>query len=127
MAAIFRIGLLGTDKVRDHCHVSGKYRGAAHDKCNLNFHHRHRVPVIIHNLKGYDSHLIIKLLGSFTKDKITCIANDQEEFISFSLGKFVFLDRMQFMSASLETLANNLKNSGSKFKHLSSEFVKIDY
>ena len=52
---------LGFDRVCDHCHVSRKYHGAAHNKCNLNFHLHDRVPVIIHNLRGNDSHLIVKL------------------------------------------------------------------
>ena len=46
------------NKVRDHCHVSGKYRGAAHWSCNVNFKMTKKVPVIFHNLEGYDSQLI---------------------------------------------------------------------
>ena len=61
---------LDSDKVRDHDHISGKFRGAAHDKCNLNYHPPHRIPIIIHNLRSYDSHLIVKAPGEFPKDKI---------------------------------------------------------
>lgn len=118
---------LGLDRVRDpHYHVSGKYRGAARGKCNLNFHHHHRIPVVIYNLEGSDSHLILKALGSFPNDKIACIANNQEKYISSSLGKFVFLDSLQSMNAALSTLVDNLRNSGNDFKHPSSEFKKTE-
>ena len=54
---------LEEDKVRDHCHVSGKYHGAAHNACNLKFGIPSFIPVVMHNLKGYDSHLIMQHLG----------------------------------------------------------------
>ena len=53
------------DKVRDHCHVTGKYRGAAHWSFNFNTKLSKEVPVIFHNLRGYDSHLIIKEISKF--------------------------------------------------------------
>ena len=53
---------LGDDRVRDHCHLTGKYRGAAHSKCNLKMKIPMFVPVLFHNLEGYDSHLFVKSL-----------------------------------------------------------------
>ena len=51
----------GDKKVRDHCHLTGKYRGCAHDDCNLQFAMRYyKIPVFLHNLKNYDDHLIIE-------------------------------------------------------------------
>ena len=51
------------EKVRDHCHFTGKFRGAAHKICNLHYKKTKFTPVIIHNLSGYDSHLFVKNLG----------------------------------------------------------------
>ena len=71
---------LDGDKIWDHCHITGKYRGAAHNKCNLNYQIPEFFPVLFHNLSGYDSHLFIKKLGG----KLKCIPNNEEKYISFS-------------------------------------------
>ncbi|XP_065662831.1 uncharacterized protein LOC136085451 [Hydra vulgaris] len=72
---------LGNDKLRDHCHIIGKYRGAAHQNCNLNYKIPDFFPVLFHNLSGYDSNLFIKKLSG---DKLSCIPNNEEKYISFS-------------------------------------------
>ena len=74
------------DKVRDHCHVTGKFRGAAHRNCNVNFQLTKKVPVIFHNLRGYDSHLIF---NEFDKSdvKINVIPNGLEKYMAFFLNK----------------------------------------
>ena len=134
-------------KVRDHNHVSGFYRGAAHDKCNLEFKVSNRIPILFHNLKGYDSHHLIKHLGQFNKE-IKVIPNNMEKYVSFSLGterkewdkrsrnfetkirhNLTFIDSFQFMSSSLSKLANNLKQNGiEKFKYTSEAFKdNLDY
>ena len=56
---------VGDNKARDHCHITGKYRGAAHWSCNSNLKLSRKIPVIFHNLRGYDSHLIIKETSKF--------------------------------------------------------------
>ena len=58
--------------VRDHCHITGKYRGSAHKNCNLKLQisaEKIKIPVIFHNLKGYDSHLIMQEIGQIIKDE----------------------------------------------------------
>jgi len=76
-------GELGDDRVRDHCHFTGIFRGSAHNGCNLNYKAPKFIPVIFHNLSGYDSHLFIKKLAR-NREKITCIPNNEEKYISFS-------------------------------------------
>ena len=56
---------VGDDKVRDHCHITGRYRGEAHWSFNINLKLSKSIPVIFHNLRGYDSHLIIKEINKF--------------------------------------------------------------
>ena len=73
----------GEKKVRDHCHFTGKYRGAAHNICNLQFKKTKFTPVIFHNLSGYDAHLFVKNLGQ-SEGNIECIPNNEEKYISFS-------------------------------------------
>ena len=108
------------DKVRDHCHISGKYRGAAHWSCNINLKISKKVPLIFHNLKGYDSHLIFKELNKFNC-KISVIPNGLEKYMSFTLNNnIVFIDSMLFINSSLDKLAKNL--SSEDFKYLSEEF-----
>ncbi|CAB3995060.1 Gastrula zinc finger [Paramuricea clavata] len=99
---------LGDDRVRDHDHVTGMYRGAAHNMCNLKYRITWKVPVVFHNLRGYDSHLIMQEIGKF-KMNINVVPNNMEKYISFSLGKsLVFIDSIQFMASSLEALVSNL-------------------
>ena len=99
---------LGEDRVRDHDHVTGLYRGAAHNICNLKYRITWKVPVVFHNLRGYDSHLIMQEIGKF-KMEVNVIPNNMEKYLSFSLGRnLVFIDSIQFMASSLEALASNL-------------------
>ena len=70
-------------KVRDHCHFTGRYRGAAHNSRNLKYRKPNFTPVAFHNLSGYDSRLFIKNLG-FSAGNIDCIPNIKERYISFT-------------------------------------------
>ena len=127
---------LKDDKVRDHCHYTGRYRGPAHNSCNLKYRKPKSIPVFFHNLTGYNSHLFVKKLGSSNeKENIDCIPNNEEKYISFSKNikvgeykdkktgevrdktfKIIFKDSFKFLPASLETLVNNLPKDA--FKNL---------
>ena len=117
---------LGEDRVRDHCRLSGRFRGAAHEVCNLKYKVPKFFPVVFHNLSGYDSHLFIKTLWNSEGD-ISWIPNNEENYISFTkqviVDKFVnnegkavnvkrelrFIDSVRFMASSLDKLSSNLK------------------
>ena len=103
-------------KVKDHCHYKGKFRGAAHSKCNLNYQVQKEIPVIIHNFT-YDTHFIINQLAIEFKGELNCTGDNMENYITFSIpikkelnnGKTVtyklqFIDRFRFMSAALSEL-----------------------
>ena len=108
------------NEVRDHCHITGKYIGAAHYSCNINLKITKNVPMIFHTLKGYDTHLIFKEMCKFNV-KISVIPNGLEKYMAFTLNKnLVFVDSMLFMNSSLHKLVKNLGHSD--FKYLSEEF-----
>ena len=102
-------------KVRDHCHVTEKFKGAAHWSCNINLQLTKKVPIIFHNLKCYDSHLIFCELNK------SVVTNGLEKYMTFFLNKnLVFIDSMQFMNSSLNKFVKNL--SDEDFKYLIEEF-----
>ena len=114
------------DKVRDHDHLTGKYRGAAHSKCNLFLRKTTKIPVFLHNFRGYDSHIICLALEKFPNKSIKVIGQNLEKYLTMNFGKhIVFKDSYQFLGASLAQLANNLFNSGglSNFHHIKEEFL----
>ena len=119
-------------KVRDHCHYTGKFRGAAHQSCNLKFQRPKFTPVFFHNLQNYDAHLFVRALGLMDEVlSIKCIPNNDEKYISFSLKfelkritkwdfkteewkevvvkhEIRFLDSLKFTLSGLEGLVKNL-------------------
>ena len=124
-----------TDKdirVRDHCHITGKYRGSAHQECNLQLRlnpEKIKIPVIFHNLRGYDSHFIMQEIGAIVKNytyknykgeekqmNINAIPNNMEKYMAFMLGNHLtFIDSFQFMGFSLEKLVSNLPKESLKY------------
>lgn len=120
-------GELKNDRVKDHCHLTGKFRGAAHNSCNLNYRYPSFIPIIFHSLRSFDAHIICESIGLFKQKDIRCIANSMEKYISFSLGNFRFIDSYQFMPDSLATLVTNLYSKGEQcFKLLEAEFPRKD-
>ena len=118
---------LKDDKVRDHCHFTSQYRGASHNSCNLQCKKPLILPVILHNLQGYDAHLFIKQLSGL-KGELNCIPSTEEKYISFSkkikvdeyrskrTGEMVslnfeirFIDSFKFLQTSLANLVGNLQ------------------
>ena len=91
------------DSVRDHCHITGEYRGAVHNACNLKLRLNPSIPVVFHNLRGYDSHLLMQAISK-VEGRVSCIPNNTEKYISFSLGQLRFIDSAQFLLASLDKL-----------------------
>ena len=116
------------DKVRDHCPFTGQYRGAAHNSCNLQCRKPMILPVIFHNLQGYDAHLFIKQLACLPGE-LNCIPSTEEKYISFSKkikvdeyrsrrnGETIplyfeirFIDSFKFLQTSLANLVENLQS-----------------
>eukprot|EP00116_Pleurobrachia_bachei_P001435 sb/3461697/ len=126
--------------VRDHDHTkkTNNFRGAACNKCNLNFFNRtKKVPAIAHNMKGYDLNLFLRDLVRFCQEDderdadlespnippISLIPENLEKIKAVFTDKFTFLDSFAFLSTSLDRLASNLKKSGiDKFPSLKKQF-----
>ena len=122
-------------KVRDHCHYTGLYRGAAHNNCNLKYLIPDYIPSVFHNLSGYDAHFFIKELGRrLNKNDIGVIAENKGKYISLNVKinvklagvkykdgtqvhkniQFRFIDSCIFMALSLDKLASNLEDDQCK-------------
>ena len=116
-------------EVRDHCHYTGKYRGAAHNICNLKFSVPNEIPVVFHNSSNYDYHVIIKELANKFVGQFECLGENTEKYKTFSVPiekkvtkidkygnesvvtisyKIKFIDSARFMATSLSNLVDNL-------------------
>lgn len=116
-------------KIRDHCHITGKYRGPAHNCCNLRCQAPDFLPVFIHNLSGYDSHIIVKEIG-YDDKHIEVIPSSEEKYISFSKRinekiKIRFVDTFRFMNTSLDELVKNLPKLQETSKFYTSEALNL--
>ncbi|GBB89991.1 hypothetical protein RclHR1_16860003 [Rhizophagus clarus] len=100
------------DKVWDHCHITGKFRGSAHRDCNLKLQikpWKTPIPVFFHNFRGYDSHLVCESVGcSVNTHQIKVIAETFERYKSMKVGQLKYIDSQQFMNNSLANLTKNL-------------------
>ena len=108
-------------KVKDHCHYTGQYRGAAHSICNLRYKIPKEIPVVFHNGSTYDYHFIIKQLAREFKGNFECLGENTEKYITFSVPikkehdngkttsyKLKFINSYRFMNVSLSSLVDNL-------------------
>lgn len=118
-------------KIKDHSHLTGKYRGASHESCNLQFIETKTIPVVFHNL-GYDSHFLIEKIATLFEGKVEVIPINNEKYISFTKTvdstkiagiydlveenknfkeniKFRFIDSYRFLNSSLAELASTLE------------------
>jgi len=110
------------DKVWDHDHFTGLYRGAAHTACNLQISelpkgekktrmNRFRVPVYFHNFTGYDCFHLIKGVGKTSARRMDCIAKSMQKFSTITLDNYQFLDSKAFLNGSLDKNVRILYNS----------------
>ena len=117
------------NKVRDRCHYTGKYRGAAHNICNFRFKAAKEIPAVFHNGSAYDYHFLIKEQAEEFKGQFKCFGENAEKYISLSVPikkqitkidkdgndkivdisyKIKFIHRFRFKSCSLSKIVDNL-------------------
>ena len=127
-------------KVRDHCHYTGKYRGAAHNICNFRYKVPKEILVVFHNDSTYDYHFIIKELAKEFEGNFECLGENTEKYITFSVPikkktdnkdleityKIKFIDSYRFMSSSLSKLVDKLSEGIHKNKCTDCE-SNLDY
>ena len=129
-------------KVKDHCHYTGKYRGAAHNICNLRYKKPKEIPIVFHNGSTYEYHFIIKELVNEFEGNFECLGENTEKYITFSAPlkkeiknknktleityKIKFIDSFRFMSTSLSKLVDNLSEGLHNNKCLNCESC-LDY
>jgi len=119
-------------RVRDHCHLTRRYRGPAHSNCNLNYKESLYIPIVFHNLSGYDAHFIIEDIATAFEGEIELLPITKEKYISFTKTvklaqdnwknyiKLSFIDSYKFFTTSLDKLASYPDKD--KLKILKSEF-----
>ena len=127
-------------KVRDHCHYTGKYRGATHKMCNLRYNTPREIPVVCHNGSSYDYHIVIKGLAEEFEGDFECLGENKEKHITFSVPikkesnedgtiiyRIKFIDSFRFMSPSLTNLVDNLSNKVLDYGKCDSCDSKLEY
>ncbi|XP_071575611.1 uncharacterized protein [Temnothorax nylanderi] len=132
------------NRVRDHCHLTGRYRGPTHSRCNLNYRNVYVIPVFFHNLSGYDAHFIVEKIANDFEGGVELLPLTKESYISFAKTvketqmdgrwdryvKLRFVDSYKFLAASIETLASyldkyKLRITRSEYADLSTEDLDL--
>ena len=96
------------DAVKDHCHITGRYRGAAHNACNLKMRIKPKtdqIPVVFHNLRGYDAHHLMQAMSQLQKE-VKYVSNNMEKYITFSVEGLHFIDSLNVLQGSLDSLVS---------------------
>ncbi|XP_026824426.1 uncharacterized protein LOC113561716 [Ooceraea biroi] len=123
-------------QVRDHCHLTGRYRGLAHSNCNFNYQDTYTIPIVFHNLSGYDAHFIIQEIATAFEGHVNLLPIMKEKYISFTKHvnesddkkwrnhvQLRFIDSYKFLSSSLDKLSSYLNKD--KLKIVQSEFAYL--
>ncbi|EZA49525.1 hypothetical protein X777_12263 [Ooceraea biroi] len=123
-------------RIRHHCHLTGRYRGPAHANCNLNYKDSHTIPIVFHNLSGYDAHFIIKEIATAFAGNVELLPITKEKYISFTKHvnesddkkwrnhvQLRFIDSFKFLSSSLDKLSSFLNKD--KLRIVRSEFAHL--
>ncbi|KYN17843.1 hypothetical protein ALC57_09882 [Trachymyrmex cornetzi] len=122
-------------RVRDDCHLTGRYRDPAHSNCNLNYKDSRSIPVIFYNLSGYDTHFIIKEIATPYESRISLLPIRKKKYISFTKDvdstkndlencvQLRFINLYKFLASSLEKLSSFL--SKNKLRILQREFCNL--
>lgn len=105
--------------MKDHCHFTSKYRGAAHQDCNINYEDSCTIPILFHNLSSYDAHFFLKKLQNQFPGKIDLLAITRENYIFFTKHvdgskhgiKLRFIDSFRFLASSLDSLSIEIPNN----------------
>jgi len=121
--------------VRDHCHLTGRYRDPVHSNCNLNYKESFYIPIVFHNLSGYDAHFNIKDIATAFERRVELLPITKEKYISFTKNvdlkeeksknhiKLSFIDSYKFLTSSLDKLASYLDRQTQNFKIGISKFI----
>lgn len=117
-------------RVRDHSHLTGKYRGSAHKTYNLIYQESRNIPIVFHNLTNYDSHFLMKKIATAFDGDISVIPLTDQQYISFTktvpslhsndYSKFIrlrFIDSFRFMASSLDQLTSLLPSDKKRILH----------
>ena len=127
----FRGKIIESDKVRDHCHLTGKFRGPAHGKCNINVTQKQNnfIAIVFHFLSNYDCHMFIKKLVDKENDMVEfdIIPETNEEYINVTFGCIRFIDSYRYLSNSLDPLVETIVDKSKKtLKNLKRNFDHVE-
>ena len=120
-----------SDKVRDHCHLIGTYKGPAHSKCDNNVTQKESIfiPFIFHNFSNYDCHMFFEKLVDKKKAtvKFDIVPKTNEEYISVTYSCTSFIDSYQFSPSGLDSLVKTLVDISHKtLKDFREEIIDND-